>query len=150
MLHVPFREASVWQDYEGEPERHLHIILGRIVPGPIDTWMTYSAQDGLEFAARPGLVVRAAASGVVTFVGDLPDRGRVVVLEHRDGYQTTYTELGSSSVSAGWRVEAGDEVGRVAGKGTVAGFVHLGLQQRQSDGSMAGLDPTAFLDLAEW
>ncbi|MFO0702638.1 MAG: M23 family metallopeptidase [Candidatus Andersenbacteria bacterium] len=157
-LRLPFREASVWEDYRGDPDstvvltQGFHVILGRFIPGPADTWFVYglpaspargAAPSGLDFVARPGLRVRATAGGRVSFVGDLPGLGRTVVVDHAGGFSTTYAELGSSSVDLGQRVYVGDELGRVAGGRVVAHVVHLELRQ-----AGALINPLRYLSLA--
>lgn len=68
---------------------------------------------GVDLAAHPGEPVRAAASGVVTFAGQVAGRGLAVVL-HADGVRTEYEPL-RLLVSRGADVAAGQVLGSVAG-----------------------------------
>lgn len=74
---------------------------------------------GLEYATRPGEVVRAAAPGVVAFAG-LVGAALHVSVVHADGLRTTYSFLASVRVRRGDRVGAGDPIG------TAGDRVHLG------------------------
>lgn len=70
--------------------------------------------QGVDIAASPGQEVRAAAEGVVTWVGELP-RGRFVTVSHAGGLRTTYLDLDAITVSRGQRVERGQVIASVAG-----------------------------------
>lgn len=81
---------------------------------------TFSLRDGqredgrgLEFVAAPGTPVRAAAEGQVAYADTYGGYGRMLILDHRDGYYTVYAGLGSFDVTVG------DYVGRGARLGTV-------------------------------
>jgi murein DD-endopeptidase MepM/ murein hydrolase activator NlpD len=65
---------------------------------------------GIDIAAPPGTVVRAANDGVVAFAG-LVAGARYVSVDHVDGVRTTYSWLSSVSVRAGDPVRRGDPVG---------------------------------------
>lgn len=177
-LRVPFREASVWQDYDGGAESTLeletgadgsstqgfHVVLNQFVPQPTDTWFVYGLHGdleqgiaypqwngrhaGIDFVAVPGLRVTAAADGRVSFAGDIPGFGGTVVVDHEGGFSTTYAELGAITVRPGERVYVGDEVGRITGKGTIAKFFHFGLDRSEGDGSTTAVNPLRYLDLS--
>ncbi len=70
---------------------------------------------GLAYDPPPGTVVRASASGVVTWAGPVAGTLHVTVL-HADGIRTSYSFLEAVSVARGQAVAAGQEVGR-AGPG---------------------------------
>lgn len=76
---------------------------------------------GVDLAAEPGTIVRAADDGVVSFAGTIAGRG-VVAVTHRQAtrLRTTYEPL-VPSVRAGQRVTRGQVIGRVA---DVAGADH--------------------------
>lgn len=78
-------------------------------PGP------YAAgHRGVDLAATPRQLVRAAADGTVTFAGQVAGRG-VVVLAHADGVRTEYEPV-TPSVRTGQPVARGQPIGRVAGR----------------------------------
>lgn len=63
-------------------------------------WRTH---NGVDIAAQQGTTVLAASAGAVLSVTDDPLMGTTVVLEHDNGYQTTYANLQAKP-----NVEAGD------------------------------------------
>lgn len=74
-------------------------------------WRTH---DGVDIAAAEGEGVVAACSGTVVSVTDDDLMGTTVVLEHDDGYQTTYANLRSDPpVAQGQYVSAGQLIGAV-------------------------------------
>ena len=74
-------------------------------------WRTH---DGVDISAQEGTDVLAASSGTVRSVSDDPLMGTTVVLDHGDGYQTTYASLrAGAAVEVGDRVTAGQVIGTV-------------------------------------
>lgn len=70
---------------------------------------------GVDLAARPGQVVRAAVGGRVTYAGSLAGRG-VVVVDHGPT-RTTYEPV-RATVGVGTVVGAGDAIGRLEAVGS--------------------------------
>ncbi len=77
--------------------------------------------EGLDIAADSGTRIRAAASGKVTFAGWLGAYGRLVTIDHGNGYETRYGHLSGFAVSSGTWVSAGDVVGYVGTSGGTTG-----------------------------
>ncbi|WP_305098087.1 LysM peptidoglycan-binding domain-containing protein [Croceibacterium aestuarii] len=72
---------------------------------------------GLDFAVGTGDMVRAAAGGIVLSVGaDASRWGKLVVIDHGNGWQSHYGELARTTVSVGDAVKAGERVG-IGGQG---------------------------------
>ena len=66
---------------------------------------------GVDIGVPNGTPVRAMASGMVRFAGDLGAYGRVVILDHRGGWSTLYAHLSEIHVRLGERVGGGTTVG---------------------------------------
>ena len=66
---------------------------------------------GLEFAVKDGEPIRAALSGRVQLVEETAPGYFRVVLEHGDGWQTTYDNLDQVSISRGLEVRQGQPIG---------------------------------------
>ena len=83
---------------------------------------------GIDISAPSGATVRAAAAGVVTFAG-IVAATRAVTIEHGEGLETTYSDLGTTSVVAGQRVTEGSILGTVSRPhaGAAPGL-HLGVK----------------------
>ena len=74
-------------------------------------WRTH---DGIDIAAAEGTSVLAASGGTVLSVSDDLLMGTTVVLEHGNGYQTTYANLQQTPpVAQGDSVTAGQIIGTV-------------------------------------
>lgn len=84
-------------------------VTRRFEPPP-EPWL--AGHRGVDLAALPETLVRAAGPGVVAFAGPVAGRG-VVSIQHPNGLRTTYEPL-QPSVVEGQRVRAGDVIGRVA------------------------------------
>ncbi len=85
--------------------------------------------DGIDLAADKGTAVLAAAEGTVTEAEFDPKMGNHVVIDHGDGYTTTYAHLQEIAVDIGQSVNAGDQIGTVGASGMATGpCLHLELR----------------------
>ncbi len=84
---------------------------------------------GMDFAARPGTRVVAAAAGVVSFAKTMGGYGRLVVIDHGDGLKTRYAHLSEIHVRKGQSVKAGAKLGSVGSSGWATG-PHLHFEVR--------------------
>jgi murein DD-endopeptidase MepM/ murein hydrolase activator NlpD len=93
---------------------------------------------GIDVAARPGAVVRAACAGRVTFTGALPRRGLAVTV--RCGrLVATYLGLGRIATHARARVRLGEPLGALGATG------RLRLGARRASDRRAYVDPLLLL-----
>ena len=83
-----------------------------------------SYHRGLDLAAPKGSAVIATAPGRVSFAGRSGEFGRLVVIDHGDGWRTRYAHLKEISVKEGKRVDRGQIIGAVGKSGNATGF-HL-------------------------
>lgn len=74
-------------------------------------WRTH---NGIDYAAKAGTEVCAAADGIVYTVYEDETMGTTVVIRHDGGYTTKYSSMGKEvSVTAGQEVSAGEKIGTV-------------------------------------
>ncbi|WP_284124509.1 M23 family metallopeptidase [Parerythrobacter aestuarii] len=77
--------------------------------------------DGIDIDVKIGDMVRASASGTVVFADEEKTRfGRQVLIDHGNGWQTSYGHLARITVKKGDVVKAGERIGLAgdAGKAT--------------------------------
>lgn len=77
--------------------------------------------DGIDIGVRIGDMVRASASGIVVFAAEEKTRfGRQVLIDHGNGWFTSYGHLSRITVKKGDVVKAGERIGLAgeAGKAT--------------------------------
>ena len=103
----------------------------------------YAAEQhrGLDVAAPTGELVRAPASGTVSFAGTVPGGGRAATIQTADGYSVTLVHLGSVAVARGQEVVEGDGVGTAGRSGEpehAESYVHLGVR--------VTADPNGYVD----
>src|ERR671935_97461 len=72
---------------------------------------------GIDIGAPSGTPVRAAAGGMVSFAGTVPNGGKTVTILTSTGYAVTLVHLGSIRVLRGTTIEEGDNVGTVGPSG---------------------------------
>ncbi len=76
------------------------------------------ASKGLVIAGRSGEPVRASASGVVVHIGTkVKSFGNMIIVQHPDGYVTTYSHLSDMAVSENDNVVGGQLIGFVGKTG---------------------------------
>lgn len=78
--------------------------------------------DGLDIRAAQGTAVRAASAGRVIFAGEEPRQfGKLVVVDHGDGWHSAYGFLSRITVKKGDQVGQGERVGLVGRTGLAKG-----------------------------
>ena len=114
---------------------------------------------GLDLAAPLGTPIMAAAAGVVTFAGTLPNRpgtswwryGSLVALRHADRYVTLYGHCLELRVRVGQRVAVGDVIGTVGRSGwATSNHLHFEVRRRDLGGRFEPLDPRLFILDYSW
>lgn len=88
----------------------------------------YRTNNSISFASREGDPVIASEKGTIKEITKDEERGNIVVVEHKDGWTTTYSQLASEMlVAVGDNVEKGQMLALVAQptKYTVALGEHL-------------------------
>jgi len=96
---------------------------------------------GLDFRAETGEPARATAAGTVTIAGWNGGYGKMVEIDHGNGFATRYAHLSAVDVEVGQNVRIGQVVGRVGSTGRSTG-PHLHYETR-IDGD--AVDPQRFL-----
>ncbi len=98
--------------------------------------------EGIDLANRTGTPVRAAEHGKVIYSGSgLGAYGNVVILRHRDGWETVYAHNRKNRVRKGARVERGQVIAELGASGNATG-PHLHFEIRHDDRAR---DPLKFL-----
>lgn len=75
--------------------------------------------------------IKAADAGTVTFAGVKSGYGNVVIIDHRNGYETYYGHLKSISVSTGQKLAEGAKIGVMGNTGRSTG-THLHFEIRKN------------------
>ena len=90
------------------------------------------AHKGTDFAARIGTPIMATGNGQIKFLGRKGGYGRTVIIQHRDGYTTTYAHMSGykRNLKIGDKVYQGDTIGYVGRSGLATGpHLHYELHQ---------------------
>ena len=99
------------------------------------------AHRGLDFTGTIGQPIHALADGVVTYAGTNGGYGRLVELQHADGYRTRYAHNDAVLVELGALVKKGEPIATLGNSGRSTG-PHLHLEVRR-DGTAT--DPRFFV-----
>lgn len=116
MLNRPVRNARV---SSGFTLRRFHPVLKK-----------YRAHLGVDYAARPGTPIMAAGSGRVIFAGYTRGYGKLIKIQHSDGYMTLYAHQRAfrRGIKRGKYVKKGQVIGYVGSTGLSTGpHLHFGL-----------------------
>jgi len=83
----------------------------------------YRPHHGIDYAAPSGTPVSAVADGRVTYAAWKGANGRLVILRHGGGYETSYGHLSrfARGLRSGQRVSQGDVIGYVGSTGLSSG-----------------------------
>lgn len=101
-----------------------------------------SGHLGTDFSAQAGNPVFATGSGTVEFAGKKEELGNTIVINHTNGYKTTYSHLMNIKTRKGSPVHKGDIIGSVGNTGTASG-PHLHYTITKDD---APIDPETFIN----
>ncbi len=96
---------------------------------------------GMDFRGDTGDPVRATASGKVTIAGPYGGYGKMIEIDHGNGFSTRYAHLSATEVNVGQSIKTGQIVGRIGSTGRSTG-PHLHYETRV-DGD--AVDPQKFL-----
>ncbi|KZN40721.1 hypothetical protein N474_15790 [Pseudoalteromonas luteoviolacea CPMOR-2] len=114
--------------------------------GHISQFRNMKPHGGMDLVAPIGSPIVAIAKGHVLVADDttLPERyGKVVLLQHSNGYQSLYAHLDSIDVEKGQAVKGRQHIGTLGETGRVTGpHLHLELIHKEQR-----LNPLAVLDL---
>ena len=92
--------------------------FGRVVD---HEFFTETVRNGVEYQAPHGAPVRAVANGRVRFADWFRGFGRLVILDHGDGYFSVSGHLSEMAVEVGDLVGPGDVIGAVGDTGSLSG-----------------------------
>lgn len=95
----------------GQPVYRLPAV-GRIVAGLGEVSDSGVRSRGLTIAARPGGQIVAPAEGRIVFAGEYRGYGKIVILDHGDGWSSLVTGMIGLSAAIGDSVDAGSPIGR--------------------------------------
>ena len=84
-------------------------------------WRSSGFHHGIDIAAAYGDMVKAAASGSVSFTGYKNVYGKTITIRHADGSESLYAHLSKILVSQGQQVSRGESIGAVGTSGNSTG-----------------------------
>jgi murein DD-endopeptidase MepM/ murein hydrolase activator NlpD len=88
---------------------------------------------GVDISTPIGTLVRAAADGLVTFADREGGYGRLVTVDHGNGFETYYAHLSRFEVITGQAIRQGEPVGAVGASGRVtAPHLHYEVRVRKT------------------
>ena len=101
----------------GSSSRFRWPLTGRITR-PFGPMANGGRSDGIIIAVKRGTPIRAAADGVVVWVGIYPAFGHVLLLRHSGGWVTIYGNADKLLVKRGQKVKRGQSIGHAGTSGS--------------------------------
>lgn len=98
--------------------------------------------SGIDIAVPKGTPNKAADGGVVIYAGWYGNYGKLVIIDHENGYTTYYGHNDTITVKKGQRVARGDIIGRAGETGRATG-PHLHFEVRKNG---VAVNPLPFLN----
>lgn len=102
-----------------------------------------NGHKGVDYEAKAGQTVFAAAGGTVLSTSGGGELGNYVLIDHENGYFTFYCHL--TSITASGTVKTGQPVGTAGNTGTKSSGVHLHFALSKSRSTADAIDPEPFL-----
>jgi murein DD-endopeptidase MepM/ murein hydrolase activator NlpD len=104
---------------------------GYVTRGQVETGTDDEAHPGLDIAVAVGSIVRASGGGSVRQLGEDPEYGSFVLLDHPDDYQTMYGHLSRILVAPGASVAPGQVIGLSGNSGrSTAPHLHFEIRRK--------------------
>ena len=88
-------------------------VRGRVVVHFAEKTALGLKSDGWRIRVRGDALVMAPADGQVKFADNFKGFGKVIIMSHKNGYNTVMTNLGEINVMLGQEVLAGEPIGRM-------------------------------------
>lgn len=104
--------------------------LGRPAKGIVTSWFgprldpfnhRKAFHEGIDFRGRIGDPVQATADGRVSFVGTVRGYGKMIIIDHGNGYTTKFGHLHAFKVKKGEYVTRGQIIGQIGNTGRSTG-----------------------------
>ena len=127
--HFPLPEAYKGKVSWGFDQKAIHPISKKAL-----------VHKGIDIPAPTGTPVYAAGGGIVLKAAYQEGWGKLIVLEHAEGYATFYAHLDEISVESGAKIAVGQVIGKVGSTGQSTG-PHLHYEVRLNDEQV---DPSDF------
>lgn len=96
--------------------------------------------SGVDLTAAVGTSVLAAEAGTITFAGEHPIYGNLIIIDHAGGKQTRYGHLQTIIVQKDQSVSAGEKIGTVGTTGqphSTSSHLHFEVRYRTAQGWVA-------------
>jgi murein DD-endopeptidase MepM/ murein hydrolase activator NlpD len=106
---------------------------------------TAALHSGMDFRAPIGMDAKVTAPGVVTKAGWNGGYGRMVEVDHGNGFATRYGHLSEIDVTVGEKLDAGAVIGKTGSSGRSTG-PHLHYEVRHNG---EAIDPLRFLTVGK-
>jgi murein DD-endopeptidase MepM/ murein hydrolase activator NlpD len=110
---------------------------GYVTRGQVGMGGSEEAHPGLDIAVATGSIVRASGGATVNQIGEDPEYGLFVLLDHPGGYQSMYGHLSRILVTAGSPISRREVIG-LSGNSGRSSAPHLHFEIRQGG---TALDP---------
>jgi murein DD-endopeptidase MepM/ murein hydrolase activator NlpD len=103
---------------------------GYVTRGQVGTGGSDEAHPGLDIAVATGSIVRASGGATVNQIGEDPEYGLFVLLDHPQGYQSMYGHLSRILVTTGSTVSRRQVIGLSGNSGrSTAPHLHFEIRQ---------------------
>jgi septal ring factor EnvC (AmiA/AmiB activator) len=104
-------------------------------------YKTVVMNNGIDIGSKKGQNVRCVASGTVIHVGWMRGLGKMVIVDHEEGFITIYAHLDDILVNQDEKVETGTLIGQTGDTGSIGGSgLHFEIRK-----STQSLDPSEWL-----
>ncbi|MBI3812877.1 MAG: peptidoglycan DD-metalloendopeptidase family protein [Nitrospinae bacterium] len=92
---------------------------------------TYLFNNGIEIGSSSGANVKAIHSGDIIFADWFKGYGKLIIIDHGDGYYSLYGHLDEIGAAVGEKIQSGDIIGKVGDTDSINGYtLYFEIRQR--------------------
>lgn len=118
-LKVKILKTVYAEDFNNLPESSFIMpYIGTIV-SKYGTSSNNLANRGINISGKEGDKLVASDYGIVEYADNIRGFGKVVIIKHKNGYNTSYAHLSEAKVKAGDIVNKGDYIGNIGNTGMI-------------------------------
>lgn len=110
---------TVYTDFENLPESSFIFPYKGSIVSKYGTDANNLANRGINILGNAGDKIVAADYGIVEYSDSIRGFGKVIIIKHKNGYNTAYAHLSEAKVKAGDIVNKGDYIGNLGSSGMI-------------------------------
>lgn len=114
--HIEFDGTQGWETMEQKMNKGRIPSVLPVIGVQTKKFQKNDSHPGVEFSTAPGNPIFASGNGTVEFIGEKDGLGKTVIINHKNGYKSAYSNLADIRIQKGNTVQKGTIIGSTVKK----------------------------------